>query len=97
MPRSRKRKNRRISKFETESISKSEKKRPSPDINPCLYYKKCRDCGNTELVGTGKKGSCTKCQWYFFVHSVEELQESHPWPSPILLGDERGNPVWCFL
>lgn len=51
------------------------------DINPYLYYKKCRDCKSEKLSSSGKKGFCRECNWHFFVHTVEELQDSHSRPS----------------
>ncbi len=49
-------------------------------IDPYLYYNKCRDCGSTSLSSFGKVGFCEECGWRFYVHTVEEVQDSHPFP-----------------
>ena len=68
----------------------SKNQRPtSRPIDPYLYYSSCPKCGGVDLQGLENKGTCTKCGWTFAVHSVEDLQNSHPYPlKPILDGTE---------
>jgi predicted DNA-binding protein YlxM (UPF0122 family) len=57
------------------------------DIDPYLYYSKCPKCSGNDLTGKKNMGKCLSCGWGFSVHSVEDVQDSHPWPDkPILDG-----------
>ena len=66
------------------------KKRPAPrNIDPYSYYSKCPKCNGLDFQGKVNKASCTKCGWTFAVYSIEELENSYPYPlKPILDGSE---------
>jgi predicted DNA-binding protein YlxM (UPF0122 family) len=72
---------------ENSSLNKARKTKIKRDIDPHLYYANCAKCKSIDLYGKENKGICQKCGWTFAVYSVEEVQNSHPYPNnPILDG-----------
>ena len=73
-----------------EGLAPSPKKRPTlRHIDPYSYYSKCPKCSGLDFQSKANKASCTKCGWTFAVYSIEEFENSHPYPfKPILDGSE---------